>query len=246
MLSLQSLGENLYRKVVVLIPTYNESRTVQNVIAEVRASLPQAGILVINDGSTDNTLEMARRMNVSVLSHSQNLGIGATVQSGLKFALKNGYEIAIQVDGDGQHKPEDLPKLLAPLVRGEADMTIGSRFLGTSEFESTFMRRIGIVFFSFLFFLISGKWITDPTSGYRAMNRKVISLFTKNYPPDYPEPEALVYVHKHHLKIAEVPVSMKPRQAGISSICWSRSIYYMLKVPYAMLLECIRSKTAPS
>lgn len=238
----QSLSETLYRKVLILIPTFNESGSIQSVISEVRNSLPDAGILVINDGSTDNTLELARKMNVFTVSHSQNLGIGATVQTGLKFAQKNGYEIAIQVDGDGQHQPEDLKRLIVPLIRGEADMAIGSRFLGASEFSSTFTRRIGIVFFSFLFFMISGKWITDPTSGYRAMNSKVIRLFSAHYPPDYPEPEALVFLNKHHLKIAEVPVSMKPRQAGISSISWTRSIYYMLKVPYAMLLECIRGK----
>lgn len=238
----QSLSDDFYKKVLILIPSYNESGSIEGVVAEVRQSLPEASILVVNDGSSDNTLEIARRMNVSVVSHSQNLGIGATVQTGLKFAQKHGYQIAIQVDGDGQHQPGDLPRLLMPLLRGEADMSIGSRFLGESEFCSTFTRRIGILFFSFLFYAISGKWITDPTSGYRAMSAKVITLFADHYPADYPEPEALVLLHKHQLKIAEVPVSMKPRQAGISSISWTRSIYYMIKVPFAMLMECGRAR----
>lgn len=236
-----SLYEDIYKKVLIIIPAYNEESSVGAVIDEVRRSLPHVGIVVVNDGSSDRTGEIAGAKGVFVLSHVTNLGIGATVQTGLKFASRRGYEIAVQVDGDGQHEPEDLQHLIAPLLRGEVDMVIGSRFLGMSSFLSTAPRRVGIFIFSVLIFLLTGKWVTDPTSGFRAMNKKVIELFASQYPNDYPEPEVLMTVIGHKLKFQEIGVSMKPRLGGISSISPFRAVYYMVKVSFAIVMELMRA-----
>jgi len=227
-------------KILVVIPAFNEQATIAQVIDEVRQSLPAAHIAVINDGSGDGTGEEARRKDVFVLNHAVNLGIGSAVQTGLKFAQIKGYSIAVQVDGDGQHDPEDLPRLIAPIIQNGADLVIGSRFLGQSVFRSTFMRRMGILFFSFLNFFLTGKWITDPTSGFRAFSADAIRTFAANYPYDYPEPEVLVQSHRKALRLCEIPVTMKPRSAGASSISFLRAVYYMVKVPLSMILQVVR------
>ena len=228
------------KDILILVPAYNEQESIGKVIDEIRVSLPGVDILVVNDGSSDKTAEIAAQKGIYVLTHDVNLGIGATVQTGLKFALMKNYQIAVQVDGDGQHEPADLARLIIPLVKDEVDISIGSRFLGASVFLSTLPRRVGIVFFSGLNFLLTGKWITDPTSGFRAMNRRVIEIFAKNYPADYPEPQVLVTLYKKGLRIGEVPVIMKPRTGGVSSISFHRAVYYMFKVTFSMIMEVFR------
>ncbi len=228
------------KKVLVIIPAFNEEGAVGKVVEEVRTHLPQADALVVNDGSTDLTSERAKASGATVLDLPFNLGIGGAMQAGYKYAHEKGYDIAIQVDGDGQHDPKEIPKLLQALEEKEVDMVIGSRFIGDSEFKSSMMRRVGISIFSKVISLIVGQKITDPTSGFRAANRKAIQLFAFDYPQDYPEPEVLVLLHKCGLKMAEVPIVMNERYAGESSITTIRSVYYMVKVLLAIFVDCFK------
>lgn len=225
---------------MVIIPAYNEEGSVGKVVEEVKQYLPGADTLVVNDGSTDLTSEKAGASGAIVLNLPFNLGIGGAMQAGYKYAFEKGFEIAIQVDGDGQHDPKEIPKLLKALEGKEVDMVIGSRFIGDSEFKSSMMRRVGITIFSKGISLIVGQKITDPTSGFRAANRKAIQLFAFDYPQDYPEPEVLVLLHQCGLKIAEVPIGMSKRYAGESSITKLRSIYYMVKVLLAIFVDCFK------
>ncbi|MBN1687630.1 MAG: glycosyltransferase family 2 protein [Candidatus Omnitrophica bacterium] len=232
--------------ILVIIPAFNEQASIGQVIDEIHVNLPQASIVVVNDGSKDKTAEVAGRKGVFVLSHLRNLGIGSAVQTGLMFARRKGYEIAIQVDGDGQHYPGDLKTLVTPVLEGEADLVIGSRFRGAGVFFSTLPRRIGIFFFSCLLYVLTGQWISDPTSGFRAMNRSLIDRFADRYPMDYPEPEVLMSVCRFGHRMKEVPVSMKPRTTGVSSISFFRAVYYMLKVTYAIIMESVRERELQS
>lgn len=227
-------------KILVIIPAFNEEGAVGKVVDEVRTHLSHMDVLVVNDGSSDRTSEKAGASGAIVLNLPFNLGIGGAMQSGYKYAHEKGYEIAIQVDGDGQHDPKEIPKLLQALVEREVDMVIGSRFIGDSEFKSSWMRRIGITIFSQVVSWVVGQKITDPTSGFRAANRKAIKLFAFDYPQDYPEPEVLVLLHQCGLKMAEVPIGMSKRYAGESSITKLKSIYYMIKVLLAIFVDCFK------
>lgn len=228
------------RKTLVVIPAFNEEGSIKRVIEGVRVTLPQSAILVVNDGSTDLTSEIAKAKGAIVLDLPFNLGIGGAMQAGFRYAFEKGYDIAVQVDADGQHDAKEIPRLLLPLAEKKADMVIGSRFLGGSEFKSSMMRRVGISIFSHVISMIVGQKITDPTSGFRAVNRRAIQLFASDYPQDYPEPEALILVHQCRLKMAEVPVGMSERYAGESSITSIRSIYYMVKVLLAIFVDCFK------
>ncbi len=227
-------------KVIVIIPAFNEEASVGKVITEVKQFLPDANVLVVNDGSSDRTSETAKGKGAIVLDLPFNLGIGGAMQAGYWYAFEKGYEVAIQVDGDGQHDPKEIFKLLKALEEKAVDLVIGSRFIGDSEFKSSMMRRIGILIFSKVISWIVGHPITDPTSGFRAANRKAIELFAFDYPQDYPEPEVLVLIHKCGLKMAEVPIGMSKRYAGESSITKMRSVYYMTKVLLAILVDCFK------
>lgn len=229
-------------RTLIIIPAYNEEGSVGKVVKEVKLYLPGADTLVVNDGSTDLTSLKARTAGAIVLDLPFNLGIGGAMQAGYKFALEKKYDIAIQVDGDGQHNPIEIPKLLKGLEEREVDMVIGSRFIGDSEFKSSMMRRVGISIFSKVISLIVGQKITDPTSGFRAVNQKTIRLFSTDYPQDYPEPEVLVLLHQCGLKMAEVPIVMNERYAGESSITKIRSIYYMVKVLLAIFVDCFKKR----
>lgn len=225
---------------LVIIPAYNEEGSIEKVVKGVKQYLPEAWVLVVNDGSSDHTSEKAEASGAIVLNLPFNLGIGGAMQTGYQYAFEKGYEIAIQVDGDGQHDPKEITKLLKVLEEKEVDVAIGSRFIGDSEYKSSIMRRIGITIFSGVISAIVGQKITDPTSGFRAANRKAIQLFAMDYPQDYPEPEAVILLHQCRLKIGEVPVEMSRRYAGESSITKIRSVYYMVKVLLAIFVDCFK------
>ncbi len=231
------------KKVLVIVPAFNEERSIQYVVKRVKSLYPDFKVLVINDGSTDRTAEEALKAGASVINLPYNLGIGGTVQTGFKIADKEGYDIAVQIDGDAQHDPAYLKHVIAPVIADEADMCIGSRFLSRkSAFRSTFMRRIGIVMFSKLLRVLTHLKLTDPTSGFRAFNKRLIRVFAENYPIDFPEPEVIQIAQRHRAKIVEVPVNMRKRLDGKSSINYLSALYYMIKVTLAILIGTLRRK----
>ena len=224
------------KKVLIIIPAYNESENIKQVIEHLVSEAPQYDYLIVNDGSTDNTLKICEKQGYQYLDLPINLGIGGAVQAGYVYAYKNGYDIAVQMDGDGQHDIAYLQEMLAPILSEEADVVIGSRFIRKEGFQSSQTRRIGIGILSFLIRITTGRKIIDVTSGYRAVNRKFIKIYAKDYPTDYPEPEAIVTAVMHRGKVMEVPVQMKAREGGKSSITFRKSIYYMIKVTLAILV----------
>ena len=227
-------------KTLVIIPAFNEEETLRGVILGIRSFLSQADILVVNDGSTDSTAKIARQEGVFVLEHPYNMGIGTTMQTGFLYALRNGYDIAIQVDGDGQHNPGFLPSLIKPLLSGQANLVIGSRYLSDGGFKSTLLRKIGIKIFTCLVWIFTRKRATDPTSGFRAMDRRGLELFSEDYPSDYPEVEALITAYKKGLRFEEIPVTMRDRQGGVSSIGILSALYYMMKVTLSITIGSFR------
>ena len=228
------------KRILVIVPALNEADSIEKVIEDVQTHLPEAGILVVNDGSVDPTSHRAKSSGAVVLDLPFNLGIGGAMQAGYKYAYEKGYDIAIQVDADGQHDPKEIRRLLDALETRGADVVIGSRFIGNSEYKSSFMRRIGIAIFSSVISMIVGQKITDPTSGFRVANRKAIQLFAFDYPQDYPEPEVVILLHQCRLKMIEVPVGMSERYFGESSITKIRSAYYMVKVLLAIFVDCFK------
>lgn len=224
-------------KILVIIPAYNEEENLKGLLQHLeRVSLP-IDFLVVNDASQDATSEIARQTGVRVLDLPINLGIGGAVQTGYQYARDHQYDLAVQVDGDGQHNPDFLPLLVKPLERGEADLVIGSRFLESGGFRSSWSRRLGIGLIRGLIKLTTGKTVTDPTSGFRACNRRLIEEFARYYPVDYPEPESLVGIFRENYRILEIPVVMKERSRGLSSINGFGPLYYMLKVCLAIVIE---------
>lgn len=223
-------------KILVIIPAYNEQDSIINVINKLKNDCPRADYVVINDCSKDNTLSVLKENNTSFVNLPINLGIGGGVQTGYKYALENGYDIAIQIDGDGQHDTAYLDKVIAPIEEGVADIAIGSRFIDKEGFQSSGMRRAGIKFLSALIKICCGTKVRDVTSGFRAVNRKYIKMYAYDYPTDYPEPEAIVQASVDGARIAEVPVIMKERETGQSSIYAWKSIYYMIKVSLAIII----------
>jgi len=231
---------NTAKKILVVIPAYNEEASISRVIEEVRENLPEAEIVVVNDGSADATSSMARSKGVVVLELPYNLGIGGAVQTGCRYAVQQGYEFVVRLDGDGQHSPREIAKILRPLLEGEADIVIGSRFLSQEGYKSTVVRRMGIKFFSLLIFLICRGKIKDPTSGFNGMNRKGITFISSKYSSDYPEVEALIVAKRKGLRIKEVPVLMNKREQGKSSINHVEAFYYMIKVSISTLIGYVK------
>lgn len=230
-------------KTLAVIPAYNEQDNILGVIADIRAHLGDVDILVVNDCSTDATAEKARlQAGVRVVDLPCNLGIGGAVQTGFKYARANGYDYMVQVDGDGQHLPAEVEKLAAAMAATGSDMVIGSRFMDIRSFRSSWQRRIGITTFHYLFRLLLGLNITDSTSGFRLYNRRSIEVLARYYPSDYPEPDAIVLLHKHDLAISETGVAMRARESGRSSITAVKSPYYMAKVTLSIIFSCLRTR----
>lgn len=226
-------------KVLLIIPAYNEEENILNTCNKIKEFSNELDYIVINDGSKDNTLKILQENNINHINLINNLGIGGAVQTGYKYAYEHGYDIAIQFDGDGQHDVNYVPCICEPIIKGQADLVVGSRYLdkSSSEFQSTFMRRLGGNIISFFIKICTGKKIADPTSGFRAANKKVISEFAKEYPTEYPEPESSVVLLINGYKIDEIPVSMNERTAGKSSIRFWKSADYMIKVVLSIIID---------
>lgn len=227
-------------KKLIIIPAYNESACIEDTVHDIMENAADFDYVIINDCSTDNTREICERNGFNIVNLPINLGIGGAVQTGYMYAMEYGYDVAVQVDGDGQHDPQFLRQMAEYLEEHKVDMVIGSRFIEKEGFQSSWLRRVGIVYFTKLIKLCTGATITDPTSGLRMAGKKVIRMFADCYPKDYPEPESTVMALMQGCKVDEIPVVMRERQGGVSSITMKKSIYYMIKVTLAILMETIR------
>jgi glycosyltransferase involved in cell wall biosynthesis len=236
-------------RVIAVVPAHDEADAIGAVVSGIRAVDGRFDVVVVDDGSNDATAAVAAEHGAAVVRLPFNLGIGAAVQTGFQYALANGYELAVRLDGDGQHDPSQLAALLEPVERGEADIVTGSRFSGVDDaregYRPRFVRRAGIAWFAQLVSLLTRQRVTDTTSGFQALNRKGIALFANDYPSDYPEVEATLLVLKHRLRLVEVPVFMREREHGTSSITFVRSVYYALKVTLALFVGVFRRYTLP-
>jgi len=223
-------------RVLIIIPAYNEAGNIETVVDNIIQNYPQYDYIVVNDASKDKTREICIRRGYRYLDQPINLGIGGTVQNGYQYALENDYDVAIQIDGDGQHDVSYVEYMVQKIENGEADVVIGSRFLEKEGFQSSVTRRMGISLLSGMIFVFTGKRVKDVTSGFRAVNRRFIQVYAQDYPQDYPEPEAIISAVMHGGKVAEVPVIMKERLSGESSINLKKSVYYMVKVSLALFI----------
>lgn len=227
-------------KKLVIIPAYNEQGSIERTVRDVEEHATDFDYVIVNDCSTDHTLEICRKNGFHVVNLPVNLGIGGGVQTGYVYAFRNGYDLAVQFDGDGQHNAKYLDDMANMLCRERLDMVIGSRYIEKEGFQSSGIRRLGIRYFTALIKLVTGKKITDPTSGMRMAGRDVIEIYAKSYPKDYPEPESVVAILKKGKRVAELPVQMNARKEGVSSISPRKSVYYMIKVSLAILMAAVR------
>jgi glycosyltransferase involved in cell wall biosynthesis len=232
---------------LAVVPAYNEQESVGRVVDSLHRHVPEFDVLVVDDGSTDNTRDVAAAVGANVVRHPFNLGIGGAVQSGFVYALENGYDYMVQVDADGQHCADEIAKLQTAMANDRRlDMVCGSRFLSEEHgYPAPISRRTGIHIFAFLLSRIVGQRVSDPTSGFRLYNRRAIALFAGDYPHDYPEAEAVLMVHHHRLRMGEVPVRMLQRDGGVSSIRSGKSVYYMVKVLFAIFIGLARARPVP-
>ena len=226
---------------VAIVPAWNEAGAIGAVVDEILAFDPGADVVVVDDASSDETADVAAQHGATVLRLPFNVGIGGAVQTGLRYARDEGYALAVRLDGDGQHDASELGKLIAPIRAGGADLVIGSRFVDPSgSYRPPLARRLGIRVFARLVSLLGRQEVTDTTSGFSAMNRTGIELFAVEYPHDYPEVEATLVALRSGLRLAQVQVEMRERQAGASSITFVRSLYYIVKVMLALLVASLR------
>jgi len=229
-------------RIAVIIPAYNEEKNLLTIINEIRNNMPQADVIVVDDGSSDGTSKVAKKAHVKLISLPFNLRIGGAVQTGIKYAVRNNYEIVVQVDADGQHDPKYLSKLIEPIVREGTDIVIGSRFLGKNATGTSYIRGLGIRFFSWLVKLITGEKIVDCSSGFRALSRRAAVFFSKYYPTDFPDAEALIMAHFAGLKITEVRTEFRNRKTGKSSLNFFRFLYYPIKETLAILFLVMKRR----
>ena len=227
-------------KKLIIIPAYNESANIEKTIKMIQENAPEFDYVIINDCSTDDTKKICEKNGYNYIDLPINLGIGGAVQTGYRYGYEEDYDMAVQVDGDGQHDPKFLSTMADYLEEHGLDMVIGSRFINKEGFQSSGARRMGIKYFTVLIQLLTGKKITDPTSGLRMVNRDVMKIFAYDYPKDYPEPESVVAILRQKKNVEEIPVIMKAREGGVSSISPKKSVYYMIKVTLAILIERIR------
>lgn len=228
-------------KSVAIIPAYNEATNIASVIAEVRQAITLDEIVVIDDGSMDDTASIATSAGTTVLHLPFNMGIGSAIQVGYMYAVQNDYDLVVRLDGDGQHDPADIEHLIHPVLCAESDVSIGSRFIDSSGYRSSFVRLLGIRYFRLLTAFLTGQKFTDPTSGFHAYNRSAVRFLEQHTPSDYPEIEGLVLLKRARFRVSEVPVTMRPRQSGKSSIRSVASVYYMLKVTLALVIDLLRA-----
>ena len=229
-------------KALVIIPAYNEALNIVHTVESLQKACPDIDYVIVNDCSGDETEQICREHGFHYLTLPINLGIGGGMQTGYRYAAANGYDVAIQLDGDGQHNPEYIRELIAPIERGEADLVIGSRFINKEGFQTSRMRRAGINILGAVLRLCGHVKITDATSGFRAASKEVITFFVNNYAQDYPEPESIIAASTSGYRVKEVPVVMNERTAGVSSISTFKSVYYMIKVTLAILIYRIAGK----
>ena len=229
-------------RALVIVPAFNEEASLPATLREIREKAPDCHVLVIDDGSRDRTAQRAREMGVPVLVLPINLGVGGALQTGFRYAMAEGYDVAIQLDADGQHDPSDLPALLGPLERNEADLVIGSRFVqGSGEYRAPIPRRIGMTIFSTLASSLIGRKLTDTTSGFRAYGRDVMALCLDYFPQDFPDAPLLIWLARNGVRWVEVPTAMRPRRAGESFYTFTRKIYYPYKILLASLIAFVRT-----
>ena len=227
-------------KKLIIIPAYNEEANIEKTVEAILRDSSGFDYIIINDCSKDRTRQICEDKKYNIVNLPINLGIGGAVQTGYKYAVRNGYDMAVQVDGDGQHDPKFLEEMADYLEKNKLDMVIGSRFIEMEGFQSSGLRRVGIRFFTWLIKILTGKKITDPTSGLRMIGANVLKIFAEDYPKDYPEPESVVAILRKGMKVEEIPVVMHEREGGVSSISMKKSVYYMVKVTLAILIERIR------
>lgn len=234
------------KRIAAIVPAYNEEEAIAFVVNDINALAESQQLLidviVVNDCSKDSTADVISKLKCIALNLPINLGIGGAVQTGFKYALKNGYDYAIQIDGDGQHPASEIPKIVNAAIKNDFDVVIGSRFISNEGFQSSAVRRMGINYFKWLNRILVGKVVNDSTSGFRLINRKVLEIVAEYYPDEYPEPEAIIVYSLNNFKIGEVPVTMKERQGGVSSIGTFASVYYMFKVTLAIIFTFTRMK----
>jgi glycosyltransferase involved in cell wall biosynthesis len=242
----EKMGERLKEgesKTLVIIPAFNEEKQIATVVHQVKREVPEALVLVVNDGSSDQTEARALASGAKVLSHPFNMGYGVTLQTGYKYALKYGFEYVLQMDGDGQHDPRYLPALLKEVKEGSADIIVGSRFLGEGDYQAPRVRKIGIHLFRFIASRLCGQKITDPTSGYQALNRRAIKFCAQDcFPGDYPDADVLVMFHRAGLSIHEVPVQMHQNSHGHSMHSGLKPLYYTYKMFLSIALNLLRKE----
>ena len=240
-MTVSRVGDNLGpRKLLVLVPAFNEEGAVGTVVCQVLGVCPEATVAVVDDGSWDGTANVARAAGAEVLQLPHHLGLGGAVQMGYRFAFEQGYDRVVRVDGDGQHAPEDIPNLLEALDHGGYDLVAGSRFLAPNGYQVEPLRRFGGLIFSFLLRPILGQTITDPTSGFIAVNRRALEVFSRSFPLEYPEIEALVVLKRKALRFHETPARMRPRLAGVSTISSWKAVYYMVRVLLGVFVNVIK------
>lgn len=225
---------------LILIPAYNEAARIRGVIENIRRAVPETTVLVVNDGSNDDTSNISRMSGAIVISHPFNMGYGVAIQTGYKYALSNNYDFLVQLDADGQHDPSCIPDLLTPVIEGKADIAIGSRFLGNS-YTPPLARRLGMALFRKIVSAVTGQEYTDTTSGFQALNRDVITLFAKDaFPVDYPDADMLIMLHRTGFRITEVPVRMFENSEGKSMHSGLKPIYYIFKMLLSIFVTLLR------